>query len=89
MPYYTTIAKTIYCPYLQMSVTLTGKYQILGDTDKIKLTNVSCSVVENSHHPIWEQNEGEKYIVCPHNDSCQLLDNFNDGIDPMKYGFSF
>ena len=89
MLYYTTIAKTVYCPYLQIEVSLTGKYQILGDTNKIKLSSVSCSIVENSHRPIWEQDESGKYIACPKNGSCELLQDFNNGMDPKKYGLSF
>ena len=89
MPCYTTISKVAYCPHLQMDVTLTGKYQILGDTNKIKLFSVSCSVVENSHQPVWEQNETLKYIKCPENGRCELFQNFNDGINPKKYGLSF
>lgn len=89
MPYYTTISKVVFCPYLQMNVSLTGKYRLLGDTNKIKLTSVSCSVIENSHLPVWEQNENEKYLVCPQNNFCELLKDFNNGIKPEKYGLSF
>ena len=89
MPYYTTIGKTAFCPYLQMIVSLTGKYQFIGDTNKVKLCHVSCSLAENSHQPVWEQNNDEKYIICPQNGSCELFENFNDGIIPGKYGLSF
>ncbi len=89
MSYFTTIGKTVYCPYLQMEVSLTGKYRILGDTNKIKLSCVSCSIVENSQLPIWEQDESGKYISCPQNGSCELVKNFNDGINPKKYGLTF
>ncbi len=89
MPYYTTIGKVALCPYLQMTVSLTGKYRFIGDTNKVKLCHASCSIVENSYLSTWEQNEGEKYIKCPQNNSCELLENFNDGINPKKYGLSF
>lgn len=88
MPYFTTIGKSVYCPYLKMEVSLTGKYQMLGDANKVKLSCVSCSVIENSRRPIWEQDESEKYIICPRNGSCELLKDFNNGVDFKKHGLS-
>lgn len=89
MNYYTTIGKTAFCPYLKMTVSLTGKYQILGDTNKVKFSHAWCSIVENSHKPIWEQSESEKYLLCPCNGTCELVENFNDNINIKKYGLSF
>lgn len=89
MLYYTTIGKTAYCPYLKMNVTLTGKYQLIGDTNKVSFSYAWCSVTENSRHPVWEQDEELKYLSCPKSGNCDLVNNFNKNVNVKKYGYSF
>ena len=77
MSYYTTIGKTVTCPYLLMKVTLTGKYRFIGES--CQFSNATCEIVENSKLPPYEQSEDTKYYVCPQNGGCDLLKNFESG----------
>ena len=88
MVYYTTIGKMVYCPYLDMDVSLTGKYRLIGDSFKVEFCYATCSIVENSRKPIYDQNENEKYLQCPKNNHCNLLnkENFNKDVNLKEYG---
>lgn len=86
MGYYTTIGKVDYCPYLKMNVSLTGKYNLIGDRCEAKFSYATCSVVENSIKPTFEQDESIKYLKCPQSGNCEVLDNFENGINLKKYG---
>lgn len=88
MIYYTTINKTVYCPHLDMSVSLTGKYRFIEDSRKAEFCNATCSIVENSRQPIYLQDETAKYLRCPNNGNCSLIQNFNKDINLKKYGLS-
>ena len=63
MSYYTTIGKTVSCPYLDMKVTLTGKYRFIGES--CQFSYATCEIVEKSKLPPYEQLEDTKYYVCP------------------------
>ncbi len=89
MAYYTTITKSFVCPYLKMNVWLTGKYQLSDSTQnpyEAKFKSAVCSITENSHKPIYEQTENEKYLRCP-NSSCKYSDEFDRIIDLRKQGY--
>lgn len=86
MSYYTTIRKTVTRPYLRMKVTLTGKYRFIGES--CQFSNATCEIVENSKLPPYEQSEDTKYYVCPQNGGCDLLKNFESGINLKEYGLS-
>ena len=86
MSYYTTIGKTVSCPYLDMKVTLTGKYRFIGES--CQFSYATCEIVEKSKLPPYEQLEDTKYYVCPRKGNCELLSNFEKGIDLKKHGFS-
>ncbi len=83
---YTTIGKTVTCPYLNMKVTLTGKYHFIGES--CQFSYATCEIVENSKLPPYEQPENIKYYICPQNGHCNLLENFEHGINLKKYGLS-
>lgn len=85
MSYYTTIAKTMRCPFLNDRVTITAKYQINEYTDQAFFSYATCSIVENSKLPPYEQDESAKYFLCPNNGTCDLLDKFDRCIDLTKY----
>ena len=86
MSYYTTIAKNVRCPFLDDRVIITGKYQINAYTDNASFLYATCSIVENSKLPPYEQDESIKYFSCPNGGNCNLLDKFEDSIDLTKYG---
>ena len=86
MSYYTTIAKNVRCPFLEDRVIITGKYQINAYTDNASFLYATCSIVENSKLPPYEQDESIKYFSCPNGGHCSLLDKFEDSIDLTKYG---
>lgn len=86
MGYYTTIGKTVTCPYLHMKVTLTGKYRLIGES--FKFSDATCEIVEKSKLPPYEQPEDTKYYICPQNGHCDLLKNFENGINLKKHGLS-
>lgn len=89
MTFVTTIGKTVFCPHLQIEVALTGKCRISGDANDARLMYVSCSVVENSHLPIYEQEDHLKYFVCHQSDNCELIHKFKEEINLGKYGKKF
>lgn len=84
--YYTTIGKTVTCPYLHMKVTLIGKYRFIGEF--CKFSNATCEIVENSKLSPYEQPEDTKYYICPQNGDCDLLKNFEKGINLKEHGLS-
>lgn len=89
MPYYTTITKSFFCPYLKIDVWLTGKYQLSDNARnpyEARFKNAVCSIMENSHKPVYEQDGNEKYLKCP-NSSCKYSDEFDHIIDLRKQGY--
>lgn len=84
--YYTTIGKTVTCPYLNVKTTHTGKYRLMGES--CEFSYATCKIVEDSKLPPYEQPEDTKYYVCPRNGNCELLNNFEKGIDLKKHGLS-
>ena len=67
MPTYTTIGKTITCPCFNEAVTLTGKYMLTRNQlnpYEAKFSYATCPIIENSHLPVYEQSEENKYIRC-------------------------
>ena len=86
MSYYTTIGKSVTCPYLDVKTTHTGKYRLIGDS--YEFSHATCKIVEDSKIPPYEQPEDSKYYICPQNGNCELLDSFEKGVDLKRYGLT-
>ena len=77
--YVTFIGLSGYCPHIDETVTLSGKYGFGEDVTKARFLCFTCPIVENAKLEPYEQEEKYKYLKpCNNIYDCPIAKGFKE-----------
>lgn len=70
-----------FCPHIQETVTLSGKYSFVENSEmrKLRFLTFTCPIAENAKLHYYEQCEKYKYLKpCENSYNCPIAKNFKE-----------